>query len=288
MEYFTTSKGLTSTSANYLANLAKEQIKQEQSLLNNLSYIDETVGLISSPQEKVLRIGSTNLDLSSTLKKISNYHAFIAWIREALKAKDELLGEVKGFGIDDYCKKFGKTLETLPLKSPVSEDDIIKEMNIKERNRYLTLEAFASTYGSYIHPDGAISRAREKALIKNQLPHDIQGEGRDALVYNYKVSVPIERLENMFNELQNEYREYEKQLNAIKYQIKEEVNRRNLAINQENSEILRQNNYNTELLYKELSTYVTQEGERISKLKIIIPEKLQDTYEYLESLGKKA
>lgn len=283
--FLTEGKGLTSTSATFLANLAKEQLKQTESQLEHLTYITKTVGLISSPETKVIQYGSTLTELSPLLKKIANLHSFIAWIREAIKCKEELLNKIENLNINDYCKiKEIEVPKSPAIPVTVQTSDILKEMNIKERNNYLTLEAFASTFGKYIHPDGAIAEAREDAIYREQLPHEVSGDGRDTLIYTHSLTVPVKELDKVFNELQSSYRDYERKLNALKFQIKEEVNKRNLQNNKEYSLKLSEYKEQTKELNNKLNAYIIEGREEISKLKIVIPEKLQDTYEYLESL----
>lgn len=286
--FLTEGKGITSTSANYLANIAKETLKQAESQLNNLSFVTQEVELINGTK-KVLRRGRTSVNSESLLKRIANMHSFIAWIREAIKFKDSLLEEIKNLNSKRFAaEKFNLELpQCEETKDLLTENDIISEMNIKERNQYLTLEAFASTFGEYIHPEGKISNAREEVLFRTQLPCEVNGEGRDMVIYTYTPEISVSEIDSSFMNLQSQYREYERQLNAIKFSIKEKLNKRNLEINLYNKKVKEDYDRKSSIFLEELSNRVRVEQERISKLKIIIPEKLQDTYEYLESLGNK-
>lgn len=284
--FLTEGKGITSTSANYLANLAKETLKQAESQLNNLSFVTQEVELINGTK-KVLRRGHKSVNLESLLKKIANMHSFIAWVREAIKFKESLLEEVKSLNSSsEFAKRFNLEVpQCEETKDLLTEKDIISEMNIKERNQYLTLEAFASTFGGYIHPEGKISHARENVLFRTQCPCEVDGEGRDMVIYTYTPEISASEIDSTFMSLQSQYREYERQLNAIKFSIKEKLNKRNLEINLYNKKVKEDYNQKCSIFLEELSNRVRTEQERISKLKIVIPEKLQDTYEYLESLG---
>lgn len=62
-------------------------------------------------------------------------------------------------------------------------------MNVKERNRYFTLEAIAATIGKYIHPRGKFSDAKEELLTKTMKPYTADGTGKDTLIYSHTDSV---------------------------------------------------------------------------------------------------
>lgn len=91
MSVYLSEKGITSTSANHLANLAKESIKEAESILDNISFVNKKVALING-EEKDLRINKDRLsEISILLDRVSNMHAFCAWVREAIKEKKESL-----------------------------------------------------------------------------------------------------------------------------------------------------------------------------------------------------
>ena len=86
---------LTSTSANYLAEIAKERVKTLEEKLSNLKFYSENVQLLGTPNKHILSHGIQlkDIDIEDILDKISTLKSFIAWIREALKAKSKLLSE---------------------------------------------------------------------------------------------------------------------------------------------------------------------------------------------------
>lgn len=104
MIYFS-ENGLTSTSANHIANLAKEYYQTLETKLDNIKFYDEKISLISSSDYKLLRGGitaSTLEETTSDLYKIADAKSLIAWLREAIKAKDNLLREIKRYRIYLY------------------------------------------------------------------------------------------------------------------------------------------------------------------------------------------
>lgn len=136
-------------------------------------------------------------------------NSFCAWVREAIKEKEGMIGKVsatmlgQGIGLP----------EALP--SP-TEETIIKSWDINKRNKFLRLEAFASTYGKYIHPKGAFSKARKEVHAAENCPIYKEGSGRDLILYYQDPTIEVDNMS-----LQDTYRSYEKELNALK----EEVNK---------------------------------------------------------------
>ncbi len=99
--------GLTNTSANHVANMAKESIKNVASELEAISFYSMTVSLISGGTRQQAKIGSTREHLDGVLKSLETVgeaNALIAWLREAIKARERLLTEVKDMTLETYCR----------------------------------------------------------------------------------------------------------------------------------------------------------------------------------------
>lgn len=99
--------GLTSTSANHVANMAKESVKNLADELSGVSFYGTKVCLLSGGEPKQSKVGNTAEQLDKTydsLAYIGEAHALIAWLREAIKARERLLAEVKQTTLATYCK----------------------------------------------------------------------------------------------------------------------------------------------------------------------------------------
>ena len=283
--YLVNGKGLTSTSANYLANLAKEILKGDERSLKNLTFINTDIELISG-EKKRYQSGRTSLDdVQPMIDKIGRLHAFIAWMREGIKAKEVLSQMVDNYSIQMFCEDYGIEYPTTPDDNRCTETTIIEEMNVKERNRYLMLEAFAASYGQYVHPDGSFSNARDNMLDKINNPTKLTGNGRDTILYTYTKSIPQVEVEAVFIELQSKYRDYEKQLNAIKFKIKEEVNKRNTQYINEYKAACEEYTAKIKDIRSEYNKKIIELKEYVNSLKIVVPLELQEMFDYLESLG---
>lgn len=100
-------EGITSTSANHVANMAKESISEIVNDLNAISFYDATVCLLSGGNPQQAAIGSRREDIDkvqASLESIGEANALIAWLREAVKARERMLQEVKDMTLEGYCR----------------------------------------------------------------------------------------------------------------------------------------------------------------------------------------
>ena len=95
-------QGLTTTSANHIANLCKEAYMALEKELDEIQFVNSSVKLISSDSRNVLSEGITEVDsLQPKLLRIAQLKSLIAWLREAIKAKERLISEAKNLTFAD-------------------------------------------------------------------------------------------------------------------------------------------------------------------------------------------
>lgn len=290
-------EGMTSTTANFYANIAKELQNAATERLNSVKFFKTSVAVIGSREKQLMEAGNESLDfIPNDLKTLAEMNAFCAWVREAIKEKESQMTTVNRGSIETWAKAMGIELPVMPEyprdpKIP-SETDVINSWDINKRNKYLRLEAFAATLGKYIHPDGAYSRARKRAHTAINNPITKEGTGRDMVLYYTESSVNIKSVDDMFMALQDQYRGYEQELNQMKAEIKDTVN--NLtreAYDAHAKECDKYNElsraYNTAWgdLRTQFTTWRTNELERISKLKITIPSALKETFNKIKEIA---
>ncbi len=281
---------LSSTSANHIANMAKEYIQGMETQLNNVSFLNVEVGLISANAHNVIQEGTSREVLSSIpsmLESIAQAKSLIAWLREAIKAKENLMKGLQTISLDDWCEENGVVKPETPNYGHVlTEVEYYASLPIKERNRYYQLETEAAVLGKYIHPEGVLSDERKKLKDRIQHPHQVDGKGRDALIYTYEPSVSAEDVDNTFYELQKKHREVQAQLNSMKHDcevaIEESTNKSNTGYAVASSE------YREALKAIMLSfkTWKDAKSQEYSKLKIVVPNSLLGIYNTINSLGK--
>ena len=157
--FATDGQGLTSTSANHVANLAKEMIRGLESSLASLTLYATSVSLIGSETSDLLTQGAQSGELADVQRKlhtVAKAKSLIAWLREAIKAKDRLLKEAEEMTNTDYIKLKGlEEVKTPKSRHALTEDEYYASLSMNERNRYYELETLAAVLGKAIHPDGS-------------------------------------------------------------------------------------------------------------------------------------
>ncbi|MDO4320858.1 MAG: hypothetical protein Q4C34_09830 [Bacteroidales bacterium] len=292
MIFFSTDgKGLTSTSANHIANLAKEMVRGIESSLDSMLLYTTSVALIGSDSEKTLTVGSTREDLDAIphkLRTIAKANSLIAWLREAIKARERLLKEVDDYTLKQYCEDNAIEMPQPPTMSKaLTDDDYYASLTVAERNRYYELETLASVIGEAIHPGGSFARAREALTSRINAPNEVNGSGRDTLIYTYTPTVEPENVEDIYFSLQKLHRETQASLNAIKYDCQKAVSASELAAKTEYVDATKAYTEKIELLRAKLSKYKSLRSREIGDYKIVIPESLGGIYDEVSHLGKK-
>lgn len=284
---FFSDKGITSSSANHLANIAKETAEQIKSELNNINFLKTTVSLLGSKDPQLIKDGISNEDLKTIqdkLQVIIEANAFIAWVREAIKAKDDEITAIKSMSVESYYSdvlQLGVMNSELMYPKEIKDSDILANWNIKERNEYFSLEAEAAVIGKFIHPEGSYAKARKKLLNNNEKV--VEKSDSYVLVYESTPTVDVNKEEEVFFKLQKKHREVNAQLNKLKSRITNEK----LALQvEENNKVVEHNSKVRDIRQKYtdlLNEYRTKETDRIAKLKIVIPNELINIYNRLNT-----
>lgn len=289
-QIFFAENGLTSTSANHIANLAKEYGTRLSSQVNNFQFYDTGIALIGTEDYHKIKTGVTDAEVAKfpeILDKVIEANSLIAWLREAIKARENLLKEVEQMGIDEYAEIKGVELPKRPERSlRLTSDDIVAKMSVKERNRYFLLQTRAAKIGKFIHPDGKFSEQRAELQKKRCAEFMVKGEGRDTLIYKYEPTCSDEVVEKVFFQLQKAHREAQAELNGILHKIDEEERSAALASDREYAIALDQYNRRMEEIQSDFQIWKECEAKRIADLRIIIPNDLKGIYETINSLGK--
>ena len=294
--YFS-NEGMTSTTASFYANIAKELQNAAYERLNSVKFFKTSVAVIGSSEKQVMEDGNTSIDfIYKDLQTLAEMNAFCAWIREAIKEKEAQQTLLNKCSLEMWADASGIELPTAPEypKDPKipTETDIINSWDINKRNKYLHLEAFAATMGKYIHPDGAYSKARKKAHTALNNPITKEGTGRDMILYYTEPTVDIELVDDVFMKLQDQYRKYEQELNQMKAEIKDAINNLTREVYDihakecdEYNELVRNYQASKGDLRAKFTTWRTNELEKISKLKITIPSALKNTFTRIKEIA---
>ena len=277
-------KGISSTSANHLANIAKENAEKIQRDLKAVVFINTDVCLINSDR-KSINLGRDKtflISIPGKLSLISEFNSFCAWMREAIKAREEEVDYLDKLDLKEYCLLSNKEFPISPkLGIIMTSDDALATLSIAERIQYYSLEAEASTIGKYIHPGQEFSSARNNVLDRIYKPKSVSGSGADLLIYEYSPSCNIDDIEKMFFDLQASHRAAESHLNSLKFKIKNIQDENKLAESRKYAETLRSYTDRCSELIAEMNIFVEEEKKKLLSLKIIIPYHLQKTYDLI-------
>ena len=257
-----------------------------QDSLNTVQFYNTTITSIVSSDNAGKGTTDTSW-IQDAIIKIGQYNSLIAWLKEAIKNKEEALGELSSTCIQDWSEyKDYPTPKSPSKKATVTKDDVIKNLDAIKLNKYFTLQSRAAAIGKFIHETGSVSRA--KVMLNKVIaePNKISGAGRDTVVYTPSVEV-----NGMFLSLMSEHRNLNAQLNNIKADAIEEANKQNIANEQEyqKARTAYSKEYNDWLdkiedLQSRFNQYIITEKEKISKLKINVPDSLMETYKSIKAL----
>lgn len=286
---------MTSTEAQNICNIAKEAVTNEHERLSAVSFYDTEIASIISPEAFIkTKISPNDISwISESLDKIGRYNALNAWLKEAIKAKEEAMDEVDIMDVTtlDFYEDYIKPEEPTIGYDSFDEEKVMSEWGADKLNRYYTLNSEAAVIGKYIHDSGAIAKARKDLVNKMANPSTVSGQGRETIVYKYIPSVDTEVVEGIYMSLLAKHRKLNAELNSLKAEIKETINKKNIEAS------IAFRDKHTEWEYKiseyyslvkqrdaKINEYKISEKERISKLKINVPSSLMDTYKEIKAL----
>lgn len=285
---------LTSTEAQNICNVANEVIARLTESINSVQFYNTSItSIVSSDNEVCAGRGTTDIAwIQDAIIKIGQNNSLIAWLKEAIKNKEEAIGKISSMRLQEWSEfKYYPNPMSPSRKATVTKEDVIRNLEATELNKYFTLQSKAAAIGKFIHETGSISRAK---IMLNKVvaePNKISGAGRDTVIYRYTPSVKADDVDNMFLSLMSEHRNLNAQLNFIKAKAVEEANKQNIANEQEyqKARTAYSKEYNdwldkTEDLQSRFNQYIITEKEKISKLKINVPDSLMETYKSIKAL----
>lgn len=283
MEQFFSNTGLTSTSANYICNVAKEYLETLHEEIRAFKPYDTYMGLIDSPTKHLVSSGNTDIAiLQEHIHVIAEINGLVAWLREAIKQKEDLLH----YAETQVRYSFRPAPEYPSRSTQVTKEDIMKEWSAEKLSKYYALEAVATHYGKYIHPKMPISEMKSDFIKKINNPKVVTGEGHDAMLKEYKPTFELHEINFTFMQLQQTYREAEKRLNSIKAEVEEAMAEQNRVQASYYQQILSQYKADQALWETEFDQAVKDEIEKISQYKIVVPAQFKGIYDFLNNLGK--
>lgn len=283
---FLDTKGLTTAEANYTANIIKELCERISNEIKQLTLFKGTLNFQGKQTEynKVYKVEN----LEEKCLEEGNLYALSAWLREAIKAKEALLKQVEN---DNFNISLLNEVNYDKATSLLTEDEVKYSLPINELAEYLAYEAKAAHIGKKVHPNGIFEQWFN--MIKNTPKIQINEINKDYIV-EFDQVVDEKDLYQVYFTLQKEYREAEQKVNYYKAKVKNLLNEKNQEINQKNralqdklSQDLEIQNSKNLALQAEINNLRGQKLKEVSELKIIIPNELQKTLDYVQTYSKK-
>ena len=291
--------GLTATSANHYANLAKEARRNCENYLANARFYSTRISVIGNDEGGVISEGLDEnglVKIEETVKRIAELNGLTAFFREAIKEKERLAKAAASW--EDEAKREelrtrGEYVRTIkPTREAyITEDDVKNGWSVGEQEKYLSLEAEAAAYGKYIHEDGCISEARIDLMKKLTNPKSVKENGRDTIIYTYEPTIDAEDVDAVFFRMQAHHREVQAELNGMKKRIQDAIDLNKLEVDERYRVALQQWNLEGQKIDRE---YVeVAEAERVERmrlmkeveaLRIVVPNRLNDVFLYLKNM----
>jgi hypothetical protein len=229
-------KGLSMSQAQSISNLCNQRAKEISTKLDNINNVSKelTIGTETYVETQGNPIPENVVQLLQAKARLSATQAFLM---ENIKAKDELINEIKRehfiYDVEAPIRQQSIS-EDLPLE--VSEDFGWDTLTAAEYNEYLEAEAYASHIGQFIHKRGTLDRLRaELPTIKTLEFMEIEVGKKTPL----KVSIhhTAEQLLAIHEELATLHRGYEQKVNYFKSKVKNATTSENARVQKERGEI---------------------------------------------------
>ena len=274
--------GLTVTSANHLANIAKEMYESLEAKLESLKFYSRDYMLAVNGNTYRVENESEKAELETlaeTLREIGLLKSLIAYLREAIKAKTELNTGASFLEHMRELIKEGREDLIIPTgRDEVKFEDEFAKLTAEQKARYYALEAKCAAIGGYIHPEGGFSKARKAFFEHTKNPVKVEGKGQEAEISTYSSGFTAEEVDGVFFCLQKEYRSMQAEFNRLKAEIDEKVadaNRDRLSDALEAKKLWHNSMKMERALY----------DQTVKALKIVIPQNLRDVYERVNAVA---
>lgn len=276
-------EGLTSTSANHVANIAKEYYESLETELAATNFVKEEISVVGSLDKTETNKATPDIMnvIDDYLTEITAAKSLIAWLREAIKTKTKYSKMLDTYRSEEYSN----------LKYPEhpyirSHEEILESWDIKDRERYLTLEAECAVLGQYIHPKGAYAKAKKRLFDKAVKPVETTLQGRDTIITYYTPVVNKEEVESKFFALQKRHRAAQAELNGFKTRLEKEEKEERDRVSRDYMKALDEYKAESNRLIEADKLYVEEERKKIESLKIVIPPHHKAMYDLLMLQGK--
>lgn len=288
--------GLTITSANNIANIAKEMYSEYETFIKNLKFLNIDFTQSNSEQQIRIQNASTKdqvLDSGSFLTEIYHLKGLIAYLREALTLKNEMLSFYQYYDENNFKEDLEKVgmLDKYPyfnFKSKIItasnnfKTNLLKE-DANKIASYFTNEAAAATFGDLIHKNGYISDLRNDFNKKHSNPISIENINDIIHCRTYSSDLDYEFVNSFFYKLQSKHRDAQKKVNSVKFEIENKISNAETEALSKNKMINQEFQYEKTKVTSDVAIVRKEFLDEVKELKIKIPDNLKSIYDKVQS-----
>ena len=290
-------EGMTSTSAQHVSAMANVMVQDVKQHMMGLRLYEKSIRVIGDVECKVEEVNNTLPEISEGVKQICKANALIAWLREAVKEREQAQQYIQDMTLDKWMELQGieKPASPVPPMMPKINFQDYKTildtgLSVKEYNRFVELNSALAVYGEMIHDKGLLTRQKNELARILQNPTEVKESGRDTIITTYKVDVNVAvDIDKLYTELQSDYRKLQAEKNGIEakfsnlamdYQTRK-MEEWKAAKSQYDRDLTR---VNSELvgIQTQMQEWKKQRLEELAALKIIIPNDLKALYKSLQ------
>ena len=290
-------EGMTSTSANHVSAMANVMVQDIKNRLMGLRLYEKSIRVIGDAEVMVETVNNTLPDIAEGVKQICKANALIAWLREAVKERENAQTYIQNMTLDDWMKKQGIEKPTSPVPPTMPRINfqdyatiLDTGLTVKEYNRFVELNSALAVYGEMIHEKGLLTRQKSELQRIRQNPTEVKESGRDTIITQYRVDVNIDTdLDKLYTQLQSEYRQLQAEKNGIEAKFS------NLAMDYQTRKMdewkAAKAQYDRDCMAvnsqlvgydAQMKEWKKQRLEELAALKIIIPNDLKALYKELQ------
>ena len=290
-------EGMTSTSANHVSAMANVMVQDIKNRLMGLRLYEKSIRVIGDAEVTVETVNNTLPDIAEGVKQICKANALIAWLREAVKERENAQTYIQNMTLDDWMKKQGIEKPTSPVPPTMPRINfqdyatiLDTGLTVKEYNRFVELNSALAVYGEMIHEKGLLTRQKSELQRIRQNPTEVKESGRDTIITQYRVDVNIDTdLDKLYTQLQSEYRQLQAEKNGIEAKFS------NLAMDYQTRKMdewkAAKAQYDRDCMAvnsqlvgydAQMKEWKKQRLEELAALKIIIPNDLKALYKELQ------
>ena len=295
--YFTNEEGMTSTSAQHVSAMANVMVQDIKQHIMGLRLYEKSIRVIGDAEVTVETVNNTLPEISDGVKQICKANALIAWLREAVKEREQAQQYIQDMTLDKWMELQGiekPTSPVPPMMPKINFQDyktiLDTGLSVKEYNRFVELNSALAVYGEMIHDKGLLTRQKNELVRILQNPTEVKESGRDTIITTYKVDVNVSvDIDKLYTELQSEYRKLQAEKNGIEAKFS------NLAMDYQTRKMeewkaakaqydrdLQKVNSELVGIQTQMQEWKKQRLEELAALKIIIPNDLKALYKELQ------